>query len=134
MTKLYLSTSSHDEYTETPAFAVVDGNLWDLRREVDRLRSICVNNGLVSVVSQCHVAHPEWHDPDEQFCVEGNEMIVDAYGNVRFDGTLLFSNEPVMTGTLAYSTLTTVAGSAVSEWFEANSIQTAVRLALAEGP
>ncbi|WP_432263487.1 hypothetical protein [Cupriavidus sp. TMH.W2] len=131
MTRLYLSVGSHDEWTETPAFAVVDCNLWDLRREVGRLRTACLNHGLASAASQCHVAYPDWHDPDDQHCVEGNEMVVGAYGDVRFEGALRYSGDLVGTRALAFSTLTAIAESGVEEWFETSSVEAGVRLAVA---
>lgn len=76
----HMSVSSDNDDLDRPRYATFRGDIWELRREVERLRRACAENGLYAVSILYPSLAVEWHDPRSEFRIESDRLVVNRMG------------------------------------------------------
>ncbi|WP_454740453.1 hypothetical protein [Cupriavidus necator] len=111
----HMSVSSDNDDLDRPRYATFRGDIWELRREVERLRRACADNGLYAVSILYPSLAVEWHDPRSEFRIESDRLVVNRMGDVRWEGRTRFAGNRMATEYTTFSTLTALAESGDSD-------------------
>ncbi|WP_427309247.1 hypothetical protein [Cupriavidus sp. H39] len=103
-----------------------------LRREVERLRRACADNGLYAVSILYPSLAVEWHDPRSEFRIESDRLVVNRMGDVRWEGRTRFAGNRMATEYTAFSTLTALAESGELTAYQTEDVKGGVEDAVLE--
>ncbi|QYY33708.1 hypothetical protein K2O51_31170 (plasmid) [Cupriavidus pinatubonensis] len=122
----HMAVSCENEHAERPDFATFRGDLWELRREVQRLQRACLDNGLFAASILYPRLHVEWHDPSSRFQVESARLVVDRYGDFRWEGRTRHAGNRVATIETSLLVLTQSAESGDQAIYQDSDVEEAV--------